>query len=176
MSKLSATIFLTMLIAVSGGKAWAGVPMPPPSDHCELSICKDAGSDIVDKDFFFEAEQSGQIEEFTLVSQGECFDLDFGPTNTLRVTEFTPGFILDSVVCSGFSPPVVITELDNGIEANCNSAGDEGTCTFINVKGVTTTNIPTLSEWGMISAAAGLTLIGLFFAVRRKRIDNKKAV
>jgi len=30
-------------------------------------------------------------------------------------------------------------------------------------------NIPTLSEWGMITAAAGLGLIGLFFAVRRKR-------
>ena len=29
--------------------------------------------------------------------------------------------------------------------------------------------IPTLSQWGMISAAAGLGLIGLFFAVRRRR-------
>jgi hypothetical protein len=30
-------------------------------------------------------------------------------------------------------------------------------------------NIPTLSEWGMISAVIGLGLIGVFFAVRRKR-------
>jgi hypothetical protein len=29
--------------------------------------------------------------------------------------------------------------------------------------------IPTLSEWGMISAAGGLMLVGVFFAVRRKR-------
>lgn len=29
--------------------------------------------------------------------------------------------------------------------------------------------IPTLSEWGMISAVAGLGLIGVFFAVRRRR-------
>lgn len=30
-------------------------------------------------------------------------------------------------------------------------------------------NVPTLSEWGMISAAAGLGLAGVFFALRRKR-------
>ncbi len=29
--------------------------------------------------------------------------------------------------------------------------------------------IPTLSEWGMIAAAAGLGLVGLFFAVRRRK-------
>lgn len=31
------------------------------------------------------------------------------------------------------------------------------------------TPIPTLSEWGMITSAAGLGLIGIFFAIRRKR-------
>ena len=30
------------------------------------------------------------------------------------------------------------------------------------------TNIPTLSEWGMIAAAAGLMLVGVFFAVRKR--------
>lgn len=38
-----------------------------------------------------------------------------------------------------------------------------------NVLCLSATNIPTLSEWGMIAAAAGLGLIGLFYAVRRKR-------
>jgi len=31
------------------------------------------------------------------------------------------------------------------------------------------TPIPTLSEWGMIAAAAGLILVGVFFVIRRKR-------
>jgi len=31
------------------------------------------------------------------------------------------------------------------------------------------TNIPTLSEWGMISAVAGLLLVGVFFALYRRR-------
>jgi hypothetical protein len=29
-------------------------------------------------------------------------------------------------------------------------------------------SIPTLSEWGMLAAAAGLGIAGLFFAVRRR--------
>jgi hypothetical protein len=33
----------------------------------------------------------------------------------------------------------------------------------------TTQPIPTLSEWGMIAAAGGLGLIGVFFAIKRKR-------
>ena len=33
------------------------------------------------------------------------------------------------------------------------------------------TNVPTLSEWGMIAAAAGLMLVGVFFVVRRKRLQ-----
>ena len=33
-------------------------------------------------------------------------------------------------------------------------------------------NIPTLSEWGMIAAAAGLMMVGVFFAVRRRRAFN----
>ncbi len=34
---------------------------------------------------------------------------------------------------------------------------------------LTRTPIPTLSEWGMISAAAGLGLVGVFFAMKRKK-------
>lgn len=31
--------------------------------------------------------------------------------------------------------------------------------------------IPTLSEWGMIAAAAGFALIGMFYAIRRRRLS-----
>lgn len=33
-------------------------------------------------------------------------------------------------------------------------------------------NIPTLSEWGMIAAAAGLMLVGVFFAIKRRKVFN----
>jgi hypothetical protein len=38
--------------------------------------------------------------------------------------------------------------------------------------GVRNFNIPTLSEWGMISAAIGLGLVGVFFAVRRRKMQD----
>ena len=34
-------------------------------------------------------------------------------------------------------------------------------------------NIPTLSEWGMIAAAAGLMMVGVFFAVKGRRADAR---
>lgn len=34
------------------------------------------------------------------------------------------------------------------------------------------TNIPTLSEWGLLASAAGLMLIGVFFALRRRKAFN----
>lgn len=37
-----------------------------------------------------------------------------------------------------------------------------------------TLNIPALSEWGMIAAAAGLMMIGVFFAVRRRKPGTVK--
>ena len=36
-------------------------------------------------------------------------------------------------------------------------------------------NIPTLSEWGMISAAAGLMLVGVFFAARKRLRASKQS-
>jgi len=33
-------------------------------------------------------------------------------------------------------------------------------------------NIPTLSEWGMIAAAAGLMLVGVFFAIKSRKVFN----
>lgn len=38
-----------------------------------------------------------------------------------------------------------------------------------NVQCLVPTNIPTLSEWGMISVAFGFGLIGIFFVIRRKK-------
>jgi hypothetical protein len=135
-----------------------------------MRICKDAGDDIGEIPFSFEAEQGGMISDFTLFSEGECIGLLFGPTDSATITERpTRGFVLDSVVCEGFSSPVVFTELDNGIIADCNSANDEGTCTFVNVRGLTSTAIPTLSELGMIATVGGLMLAGVIYMVYRRR-------
>ena len=171
MNKLLIAILLGFLFVVSN-EGWAGVPQPPDGT-CGMRICKDAGDGAGEIPFSFETEQSGMISDFTLFSEGECIGLLFGPTDSATITERpTRGFVLDSVVCEGFSSPVVITEIDNGIIAECNSAGDEGTCTFVNVRGVTSTAIPTLSELGMIAAVVGLMLAGVIYTVYRRRTAN----
>ena len=168
MNKLLIAILLTSLFIVSE-QVWAGVPQPPDGT-CAMRICKDAEDDAGEIPFSFEAEQGGAISDFTLFSESECIVLLFGPTDSMTITERpTRGFVLDSVVCEGFSSPVVITEIDNGIIAECNSANDEGTCTFVNVRGLTSTAIPTLSEWGLISMAGIMGIIGFFVAMRRRR-------
>ena len=75
------------------------------------------------------------------------------------------GWTLEGVNCEG-DGGIVFDITENGFTAQCDSGGSFGTCTFLN-RGPAA--IPTLSEWGMIAAAAGLVLIGVFFAVRRKR-------
>jgi hypothetical protein len=62
-----------------------------------------------------------------------------------------------------------LLKLKGGFFVECLDPGEgiQGECTFVNVRA--TENIPTLSEWGMIAAAVGLGLTGMWFAVRRRR-------
>lgn len=87
--------------------------------------------------------------------------------STVTVTELpTSGWTLTDISCentgaTGFE----ITE--NGFTAGCDGGG-EVTCTFFNVQ--TSLGIPTLSEWGMIAMAGVLGAIGLYIAVRRRKV------
>lgn len=52
------------------------------------------------------------------------------------------------------------------------TTGDWRACTIAFGPELTiSSSIPTLSEWGMLTAAAGLILVGVFFAVRRRKIQ-----
>jgi hypothetical protein len=69
-----------------------------------------------------------------------------------------PGRVLDHINCDTSS--VLVTEFRHG---------GGGECDFVNVPLPIRSAIPTLSEWGMLTAAAGLGSIGVFFAVRRRK-------
>jgi hypothetical protein len=84
------------------------------------------------------------------------------------VEEPQEGWVLADVVCE--TENTIVTEIENGVQIFCSPNGGGAACTFINQE---VGNIPTLSEWGMIAAAAGLGLIGVFFAVRRKRAASQ---
>ena len=103
--------------------------------------------------------ETSQSFDFT-ADYGSASDEDFSifPGETWRLT---------NVICESVSQGFNIFVNDNNqLVASCIEVGG-AQCFFLNE--ITETNIPALSEWGMIAAAAGLGLIGLFFAMRRKR-------
>jgi len=143
-----------------------GFPQPPPL--CLLNVCKDAGPNSAGIHFSFEEEINGMVESYELESEGECHETFFDSDHTPTVTEgFTSGFVLDRVRCVGIVEGITITEVNGGIEAQCNSNGGSDTCTFVNVRAVTA--VPTLSEWGLIAMAGILGIVG-FMLIRRRKV------
>ncbi|MEW6144561.1 MAG: hypothetical protein AB1598_06030 [Thermodesulfobacteriota bacterium] len=118
--------------------------------HVEFSYIRDFGG--------------GNTDEFFL-GNGACSVL-FKIGSEVVTQNETEGFVLDHVECDTGSG-ILVTEVENGVALECITQSTEGTCTFFNRP--VESNIPTLSEWGMIAAAAGLGLVGVWFAVRRRR-------
>jgi len=140
---------------------------------CGVTTCKSApqlppAESEEDLVFFpFVEIRGGSRNEFTLAANSRCSGAGLEPgESNVTIEEPLEGWQLADIECD--SVPGVSTEIfQNGVTAHCLSEGFI-TCTFVNVSNVS--NIPTLSEWGMIAAAAGLGLVGLLFAVRRKRL------
>jgi hypothetical protein len=139
--------------------------------QCAVIICKEAPelppleseSDLV---FFpFAISQGGNTDTVEIAANGKCDGEAFSGNDFEVVEEPLPVWILADIECSD-SARVEASFIDNGVSLDC-LGGTEITCTFTNVRDRTT--VPALSEWGMIAAAAGLALIGVFFAVRRRR-------
>lgn len=95
-------------------------------------------------------------EELGLVIKG-------GVTATI-VEDLPEGWLLRNLECG--TENVIATKIENGVQLSCSPNGGAAICYFFNTP---RTNIPTLSEWGMIAVAAGLGLVGVFYAMRRRR-------
>ena len=164
---LSVFIFLLIISGVMFVSAGKGNAQGP---GCNISIQKQAVPDD-GTTFFFRAVIDGAKSEFALVP-GDIFELFVGEMSDLEVTESVPsGWKLDLTDCM-VNSGVTFTEIENGLHIDCNSSTGHAFCVFRNVQSDTVSQIPALSEWGMIAAAAGLGLIGVFFAVRRKRMQD----
>lgn len=143
------------------------------AQSCSMTVCKSAPG--APPDLGFTINFAGDLKPFSveLFDQADCYTTSISFNSIVDVTEEpTVGWPLQDVVCDdvpGFSVAVI----RDGISANCSpeSGFAEITCTFVN--GVPERNIPTLSEWGIIAAAAGLGFIGFFFMLRHKRATAK---
>jgi len=135
---------------------------------CTLFICKEAPG-AGDQSFLIDIIDFTGTTTEELFDGGRCREVFYDFQNEAEIIEQnTPGWILTDVDCdpiSGFS----ITSIPGGIATECIAPG-ETTCTFVNSRGPT--NIPTLSEWGMMAAAGGLILVGVFFMLYRRRAAN----
>jgi len=157
----------------------AFVPMPGGSasaQQCGVGICKVAPQLSVpqsedDAVFFdFDLQQGTDSETFTLAANGLCIALGLNEENDLQVVEdVPPGWDLSDIQCEE-SSGISVTHIDNGAVFSCNTQSETFIeCNFINVLN---TPVPTLSEWGMIAAAAGLGLIGVFFVLRNRKVKT----
>lgn len=162
-------IFLTVLMpAALLAAAFDGGAQ---AQECQFDICKSA-EDSGDTDFDFIAQNGELGQLFSLVGEGEgsCFNLVVPVGEVIEVFELPmPGWSLADIECNLTGADFEIVE--GGVLVECLTPSAFGECIFTNVPGNTTRNIPTLSEWGMIAAAAGLGLVGVFFAVRRRRLQ-----
>ena len=151
-----------LLLPVPGGDALA--------QTCAVNICKSAESSGGTV-FPFTIGSSDISGRFGLLGEGEgsCVTIHINQGETgFAFEDSLPGWVLDNIECELIGVDFEIN--DNRVDFLCNAPTVNGGCTFFNVPGETASNVPTLSEWGMISAAAGLGLIGVFFAARRRRI------
>lgn len=146
------------------------------AQSCLLEICKSAPQLPVPQTleevvfFPFTVTQGGNSDSGGIGANFECEGIIFSGSDYEIVEDSFPGWILSDVECSD-AVGVNVTPIENGVALDC-LGPSEIVCTFTNVRGTTVTNIPTLSEWGMITAAGGLILIGVFFAVRRRKAFN----
>lgn len=159
---------LILAAAISGGFFVSGAKAAPAQCFTQVTLsAPGAGS----AEFVFEGVPSSG-SEFSFSLTDGANDSGFTPQGvTTTITEDPQnGYIFGGIECDA-GPGVVITEIPNGFTIECiNVVEGTASCVIFNI--LASRPIPTLSEWGMISAAAGLGLIGVFFALRRRRAFN----
>lgn len=168
MNKFLDSIFkLAIFLFVIAGLV--GLSGSASAQQCFVEVCKSApGAGM--QGFLIDFTDSGQTDTIELFDDADCFTTSLNFDADVDITEQpTPGWVLQDVECTD-SPGFDTTFIPGGVTVLCTTQSEASiTCTFINVPGAPE-NIPTLSEWGMISAAVGLVLIGVFFAVRRRAV------
>lgn len=162
--------FGVMFIFTTSGVLFLSAERSNAQRGCHITVCKQAegaGDQLFHFTIILRGDQSTQIiQRFVTVGCDVGFTVLPGVDGQIT-EEPVPGWPLTITKCESASG-VIIDNIDNGIDISCTEPTDEDTvCTFVNGA---VSNIPTLSEWGMIAAAAGLGLIGFFFSVRRRRV------
>jgi len=163
--------FALFVLIVIGAQMIPSLSDNAAAQGCSIGICKHAEG--AGKTLFpFTADEGGEISEFEVLdldAPGACRLVNFDSSAGLVITEDAiPGWQLDNVECD--TSGINFSLIEGGVSLECvGIEGGFGDCSFTNVRGGSAAVVPSLSEWGMIAAAAGLVLVGVFFAVRRRK-------
>ena len=136
---------------------------------CGVGIGKQAGATGVLFDFLVNPSVGDDFIITVASGNDNGFGLNFGQSAV--ISEVIPdGWQLTDIECFSDGGATATWDVDaNEVFVECLTVGAVN-CVFTNVP--VSRNIPTLSEWAMIAAAAGLVLVGVFFAVRRRKAFN----
>ena len=160
-SKFSILVFI--IVAVFGIMVFTSIANSAP---CRITIEKTADpSDETEFDFSiignFDFElMDGGTQQFSVIVNGSS-----------TVTEEVPdGWILDDIVCSEIRDVDIDDAPPSGVIITCLDDLGGATCTFSNsLAPAIPAMVPTLSEWGLISMAGVLGIIG-FLVIRRRKV------
>ncbi|MEW6144585.1 MAG: IPTL-CTERM sorting domain-containing protein [Thermodesulfobacteriota bacterium] len=160
----SLVILLTAagMLAITAGTGFS------QQDQCRIVITKSTEPDSSEV-FDFISIVNGVETQFSVAAGGQEDGAIVNEGESVIVTEVPrEGWRLEEADCF-FLDGAVALPYPGGVQVLCTEGGEfnGANCIFRNRQ---IPEIPTLSEWGMISAAAGLGLIGVFFAVRRRRM------
>jgi hypothetical protein len=164
-SGFSTGIFLLFLI-ISICSVVFIIPDSALAQPCRIEFTKSAPGGG-DTEFPFEATLDGGQPIPGFLSDGQESGVNFA-ASAILVELPIEGWNLDDISCTGEGLGFNF-DTENAVQLLCLVPGSTGSCTFTNVGGSGSRSIPTLSEWGMIAAAAGLGLVGMFFVLKRRR-------
>jgi len=133
---------------------------------CSIEVQKDVFPPV-HRDFSFFVTSTTEPDDEFSIPAGTHSNVFFVQGETDVISEIVPdGWELVDVTCETEGPGFnVFVDGEKNVVATCVSDGFS-LCTWTN-RGPS--NVPTLSEWGMIAAALGLGIVGVFFAVRRRK-------
>jgi hypothetical protein len=152
---------MPVLLFFSAGRSLA-------QQGCEITVEKVAPGAEGQEFEFRGVVAGGDTFSFTVVAGGTA--TGNASTEPAVITEVpVTGWRFGGIECEPGGGVEIVEVLGNGWVEQCVNPEAETFCVVTNIP---LDNIPTLSEWGMIAAAVGLGLVGVFFAVRRRRAFN----
>jgi hypothetical protein len=161
-------IVLSGFLALSARAGFLDIP----EGDCAIGIIKSTPQTESSLPFEFNQAVNGVESEITVFSN-TLAPSDFvfvSDGGTVSYTELPQeGWTLEDIQCVE-GAGVDITKNEDSVTFECVQPSGQFSAAFcVFGNRVSADKIPTLSEWGMITAAAGLSLIGVFFAVRRRK-------